>query len=328
MQNDCNFIIFYLSCYKWYCGGIISSSFHIYINSFRIRIVVKFHKHALGLPYGCMHSAMVLSSTGAPLGEGGAIPIGFWYDFYCTDYTILDKIFQLCPSIWVMSIYTTRKSCWRFFPNLHPVPRNHQFWHHFCHIGTVPTMAYVSWFLEMGFKKFFDSHTYNYIGKFNMIKVQMNFFNCRIWACSKNQEDRHLPFLKGQLHSKNKLSSNERAWKCQKMSPNWPQCAKWFPRYLISKSGIWARWKSPFWKSSASFSRKYDVTNAILQENEKMKVQHLTIYSISLKFCGLLKLSKGILLEIKFSCFGIYNKNNKPLFNNKRLLFSQNKGSV
>ena len=63
--------------------------------------------------------------------------------------------------------------------------------------------------------------------------------------------------------------------KCQKMSHHRPQCAKWLSRYLISKSGIWARWTSPFCRFSASFSLKYDVTDTILQENEKMKVEYL-----------------------------------------------------
>ena len=53
------------------------------------------------------------------------------------------------------------------------------------------------------------------------------------------------------------------------------QCAKWFSRYSIFKSGIWARWTSPFCRFSASFSIKRDVTDAILQDNEKMKVQYL-----------------------------------------------------
>ena len=43
----------------------------------------------------------------------------------------------------------------------------------------------------------------------------------------------------------------------------------------VSKSGIWAGWTSPFCRFSASFSIKYDVTDAILQDNEKMKVQYL-----------------------------------------------------
>ena len=64
--------------------------------------------------------------------------------------------------------------------------------------------------------------------------------------------------------------------KCKKKtSRHRPQCAKWFSRYSISKSGIWARGTSPFCKFSASFSIKYDVTDAILQDNDKMKVQYL-----------------------------------------------------
>ena len=63
--------------------------------------------------------------------------------------------------------------------------------------------------------------------------------------------------------------------KCKKMSPHWLQCAKWFSRYLIPKSGIWAKWKSPFWRFWASFSHKYDVTDAILQDNEKVKALYL-----------------------------------------------------
>ena len=63
--------------------------------------------------------------------------------------------------------------------------------------------------------------------------------------------------------------------KCKKTGHHRPQCAKWFSRYSISKSGIWARWTSPFCRFSASFSVKYDVADAILQDNEKMKVQYL-----------------------------------------------------
>ena len=54
-----------------------------------------------------------------------------------------------------------------------------------------------------------------------------------------------------------------------------PQCTKWFSRYSMSKSGIWVRWTSPFCRFSASFSIKYDVIDAIQQDNEKMKVQYL-----------------------------------------------------
>ena len=64
--------------------------------------------------------------------------------------------------------------------------------------------------------------------------------------------------------------------KCtKKNSHHRPQCAKWFSNYSISRSGNWERWTSPFCGFSASFSIKYDVTDAILQNNEKMKVQYL-----------------------------------------------------
>ena len=63
--------------------------------------------------------------------------------------------------------------------------------------------------------------------------------------------------------------------KKKNMSHHWPQCAKWFLRYLIPKSAIWARWALPFCRFLASFSLKYDVTDAILQDIEKMKVQYL-----------------------------------------------------
>ena len=77
-------------------------------------------------------------------------------------------------------------------------------------------------------------------------------------------------------------SSRNKSWaqmkereKCEKTSHHLPQCAKWFSRYSISKSGILTRWTSPFCTFSASFSLKYDVTDAMLQENEKMKAQYL-----------------------------------------------------
>ena len=54
-----------------------------------------------------------------------------------------------------------------------------------------------------------------------------------------------------------------------------PWCTQWFSRYSISKSGIWERWTSPLCRFSASFSIKHDVTDAILQDNEKMKVKYL-----------------------------------------------------
>ena len=96
----------------------------------------------------------------------------------------------------------------------------------------------------------------------------------------------------------------------QKTSHYWPQCAKWFSRYSISKSGIWARWISPFCRFSALFSIKYDVTDAILQDNEKWKCNISGVFFlICLKLCRLLELGKGILLHFKFCCYGKQNQN-------------------
>ena len=90
-----------------------------------------------------------------------------------------------------------------------------------------------------------------------------------------------------------------------------PQCAKWFSRYSISNSGIWARWTSPFCRFSASFSIKYDVTEAILQDNEKMKVQYTYLRSLLFDLFETLQaeLGNGILLYFKFCCYGNQNQN-------------------
>ena len=63
--------------------------------------------------------------------------------------------------------------------------------------------------------------------------------------------------------------------KCNKTSRHRPQCPKWFSRYSISKSGIWARWTSLFCRFSGLISLKYESTDPMLQDNEKMKVQCL-----------------------------------------------------
>ena len=116
-----------------------------------------------------------------------------------------------------------------------------------------------------------------------------------------------MDYFKG---SKKKLSLNERAWKMKKKtSHHRPQCAKWFSRYSISKSGIWARWTSPFCRISASFTIKYDVTDAILQDNEKWECNISEVFClICLKLCRLLELGKEILLHFKFCCYGNQNQ--------------------
>ena len=82
-------------------------------------------------------------------------------------------------------------------------------------------------------------------------------------------------YLKGTSGRKTSLAQMKEREKCNKTSHHRPQCARWFSRYSISKSGICERWTSPFCRFSASFSIKYDVTDAILEDNEKMKVQYL-----------------------------------------------------
>ena len=91
----------------------------------------------------------------------------------------------------------------------------------------------------------------------------------------------------------------------KKTSHRWPQCIKWFSRYSNSKSGTWARWTSPFCRFSPSFSLKYDVTDAILQDNEKWKWNISGGFcSICLKLCRLLGLTKWMSLHLKFRCCG------------------------
>ena len=112
----------------------------------------------------------------------------------------------------------------------------------------------------------------------------------------------------------------------QKTSHQRPQCAKWFSRYSISNTGIWVRRTLPFCRFSASFSLKYDVTDTMLQDNEKMKVQYLKsllfdlfetlqvvrtwqknfasfqvslLWQPELKLLSIIKKTKGILFEQK-----------------------------
>ena len=84
------------------------------------------------------------------------------------------------------------------------------------------------------------------------------------------------PNVKGNLRSKKSWAQMKEREKCKKKtSHHRPQWAQWFSRYSISKSGIWAIWTSPFCRFLASFSLKYDVTDAMLQDIGKMKVQYL-----------------------------------------------------
>ena len=61
---------------------------------------------------------------------------------------------------------------------------------------------------------------------------------------------------------------------------------------------------------SASLSIKYDVTDAILQGNEKLKVQYLRSLLFDLfEILQAVELGKGILLHFKFCCYGNQNQN-------------------
>ena len=75
--------------------------------------------------------------------------------------------------------------------------------------------------------------------------------------------------FKGNLRSKKSYAQMKERVKYKKTSHHRPQCAQWFSRYSISKSGIWAIWASPFCRFLASFSLKCDVTDAMLQRHWK-----------------------------------------------------------
>ena len=98
--------------------------------------------------------------------------------------------------------------------------------------------------------------------------------------------------------------------KCKKMSHRRPQCAKWFSRYSISKSGIWTRWTSPFCWFSASFSIKYHVTDAILQDNEKMKVEYLrSLLSELFETLQAVRTWQRNFASFQIFCYGNQNQN-------------------
>ena len=59
--------------------------------------------------------------------------------------------------------------------------------------------------------------------------------------------------------------------KCQKHEPSLTSMRQ----IVLEISNPKVRWTSPFCGFSASFSRKYDVTDPIRQDNKKMKVQYL-----------------------------------------------------
>ena len=70
----------------------------------------------------------------------------------------------------------------------------------------------------------------------------------------------------------------------------------------------------------ASFSLRYNVTDAILQDNEKMKVQYLRSLLFNLlEICRLLELGKGISLHFKFRCRDNQNQNHRLLLKKQKV---------
>ena len=110
--------------------------------------------------------------------------------------------------------------------------------------------------------------------------------------------------------------------KCKnKTSHRRPQCAKWFSRYSIFKSGIWAGWTSPFCRLSTSFSLLSMMSQA--QCCKAIKKWKCIISGvcclICLKLCMLLEISKGIWFNFKFRFHGNQNQNDCLLFKKQKM---------
>ena len=83
------------------------------------------------------------------------------------------------------------------------------------------------------------------------------------------------PPKKGNRRSRKKLSSNERAWKMQKNEPSPTSMRQMVLEIFHFKVRSLGKMDIAILQVSASFSNKYDVTDEILQDNDKMKVQYL-----------------------------------------------------
>ena len=114
----------------------------------------------------------------------------------------------------------------------------------------------------------------------------------------------------------------------KKTSHRRPQCAKWFSRDSISKLGIWARCTSPFCRFSASFSIKYDVTDAMLQDNEKLKVQYLRSLLYDLfETLQTVRTWQRNFASFQICCYGNHNQNYCLLLK-KQKVYCLSKGDV
>ena len=112
--------------------------------------------------------------------------------------------------------------------------------------------------------------------------------------------------LKGNLRSKNKLSSNERGWKMQKNEPSLTSMRQNGSRDIPSQS---QEFEQIGRRHFVGFQPRFHVNmTAQTQSGKTMKKWKCNISavfcSICLKFCRLLELSKEISLDIKFRCYG------------------------
>ena len=68
---------------------------------------------------------------------------------------------------------------------------------------------------------------------------------------------------------------------------------------------------SPICRFLASFSLKYDVTDAILQDIVKMRVQYLrSLLFDSFEILQTVRIKQRNLLDLKFRCYGNLDENN------------------
>ena len=118
----------------------------------------------------------------------------------------------------------------------------------------------------------------------------------------------------GQVRTE-KLSSNEELEiKNAKNGHHSPQRTRCSSKYPISRSGIWV-----FCKFLASFLLENDVTDAILKDYERIKVQYLGSLLFDLfEFCRMLTFSKGIHLISNFVAMATKIKMMVYYWNNKK----------
>ena len=84
---------------------------------------------------------------------------------------------------------------------------------------------------------------------------------------------------KGKVQSKNKLLSNERAWKCKTTSHHWPQCANGSRDNACQNHEFEQDGRHQFVGFYPHFHLNMTSQRRILQDNEKIKMHYLRIIS-------------------------------------------------